>query len=105
MRQKPSGDPIGSTRQPCVGEIDPGIRENLRDAVGGLGSEVGSPGNQEVIVARVLVDAVERLKDPEAETPHGVEETEARPPRDVLDHGSTAASSRDHAASVGSTYP
>ena len=105
MRQKLSGDPVGSTRQPCVGEIDPGIRENLRDAVGGLGSEVGSPGNQEVIVARVLVDAVERLKDPEAETPHGVEETEA--PRRAMSssHGSTAASSRDHAASVDSTYP
>src|SRR5829696_7922160 len=104
MRQKPSGDPVGSTRQPCVDEIDPGIRENLRDAVGGLGSKVGSPGNQEVIVARVLVDAVERLKDPEAETPHGVEETEARRAMSSS-HGSTASSSRDHAASVGSTYP
>jgi hypothetical protein len=69
------------------GEVDPGVREDLRNLVGGLAGEIGRPGHQEVIAAEVFFDPLERLEDPKADAARRISKAEASPPRDVLEPG------------------
>ncbi|MEO8689820.1 MAG: hypothetical protein ABI611_16605 [Solirubrobacteraceae bacterium] len=88
----------------CVGEFEARVAEQLDDAIGGLVREVGCPEDQQVVVADVPLDGVERLEDPEPEAACGLGEAEARPPGDVLMPRLDGRFEQGHAASVGSTY-
>src|SRR5215210_8162884 len=87
----------------CLRRFEAQGIEQLDDAVGGLAGEVGRPGEQKVVVADVPVDAPERLEVPRP----GRRAASVRPRlarRSMSSsYGSTAVSSSDHAASVGST--
>jgi hypothetical protein len=58
----------------CVGQSDAHVAEQLDDAIRGLVGEVGCPGDQQVVVADVPLDGLERMEGPEPETARGLGE-------------------------------
>jgi hypothetical protein len=67
-----------------VGQFDAQVAEQLDDGIRSLVGEVGCPGDQQVVVADMSVDGLERLEGSEPETARGLGEPKARPTGDVL---------------------
>src|SRR3954451_22496941 len=75
---------VMESRQPVLRrQFDAHGAEQLDDTNRSLTGEVGGPGDQQVVVANVPVDGLERLEGPEPETARGLGEPEACPPGDV----------------------